>query len=101
MTNDSGEAPDGLIIIVRCCPAVIRRLQKSYKNIVAINRNSANYAIDEVICDGKKIASLTVSHLVSLGHEKIAYVGKCHQERVIRDIVRCCAKMRLIFTRNM
>ena len=80
MSVDSTEPADGLIIIGRCNPLVIRLLQKSYKNIVAINRNSANYAIDEVICDGKKIAAMAVSHLVSLGHEKIAYVGKCHQE---------------------
>ncbi|MBO6142603.1 MAG: LacI family DNA-binding transcriptional regulator [Lachnospira sp.] len=80
MSADSTEPADGLIIIGRCNPLVIRLLQKSYKNIVAINRNSANYAIDEVICDGKKIAAMAVSHLVSLGHEKIAYVGKCHQE---------------------
>ena len=80
ITGDSVESADGLIIIGRCNPAVIKLLQKYYKNIVAINRNSSNYAIDEVICDGKKIASMAVNHLVSLGHEKIAYVGKCHQE---------------------
>lgn len=58
MSVDNTEPADGLIIIGRCNPLVIRLLQKSYKNIVAINRNSANYAIDEVICDGKKITAI-------------------------------------------
>lgn len=79
VTEDAASA-DGLIIIGRCSPAVMKQLQKYYKNIVAINRNSSNYAVDEVICDGRKIAAMAVSHLVHLGHEKIAYVGKCHQE---------------------
>ena len=79
VTEDAAST-DGLIIIGRCNPTVMKQLQKYYKNIVAINRNSSNYAVDEVICDGRKIAAMAVSHLVSLGHEKIAYVGKCHQE---------------------
>lgn len=79
VTEDAASA-DGLIIIGRCNSAVMKQLQKYYKNIVAINRNSSNYAVDEVICDGRKIAAMAVNHLVSLGHEKIAYVGKCHQE---------------------
>lgn len=80
MTGDTDTPADGLIIIGRCSPLVIKELKKYYKHIVAINRNSSNYAIDEVICDGKKIAALAVGHLVSLGHRKIAYVGKCHNE---------------------
>lgn len=71
---------NGLIIIGRCSKLVIERLRKFYKNIVSINRNSTNYAVDEVLCDGKKIASLAIEHLVRLGHNKIAYVGKCHGE---------------------
>ena len=52
----------------------------SIKNIVSINRNSTNYEVDEVLCDGKKIASMAVEYLVGLGHERIAYVGQCHGE---------------------
>lgn len=70
----------GLIIIGRCNPDVITGLKKHYKNIVSINRNSTNYEIDEVLCDGKKIASMALEYLIGLGHEKIAYIGKCHGE---------------------
>lgn len=44
---------NGLIIIGRCSKLVIERLRKFYKNIASINRNSTNYAVDEVLCDGK------------------------------------------------
>ena len=77
---DEQEEHNGLIIIGRCCPKVIKRLKKRYRNIVSINRNSTNYEVDEVLCDGKKIASLAVEYLVELGHERIAYVGTCHEE---------------------
>ena len=51
---------------------------------MSINRNSTNYEIDEVLCDGEKIASMAVGHLSKLGHRKIGYVGKCHGEARFR-----------------
>ena len=71
---------EGLIIIGRCNPEVLRKLHKRYKNIVSINRNSTNYEVDEILCDGEKIASMAVEYLIRLGHERIAYVGKCYAE---------------------
>lgn len=70
----------GLIIIGKCNSKVVQVLKKYYKNIVSINRNSTNYEVDEVICDGRKIAAMAVNYLVSLGHERIAYVGNCRGE---------------------
>ena len=80
MFGDLNEPGNGLIIIGKCNYKVIKKLKKYYKNIVSINRNSTNYEIDEVLCDGRKIAAMAIEHLVSLGHRKIAYVGKCHHE---------------------
>lgn len=80
MFQDQEENRDGLIIIGRCNLQVIRRLRKYYKNIVSINRNSTNYEVDEVLCDGEKIAAMAADHLIGLGHRKIGYVGKCHGE---------------------
>lgn len=51
-----------------------------WKNLISVNRNSTNYEIDEVLCDGRKIASQAVEYLIRLGHRKIAYVGECHSE---------------------
>ena len=71
---------DGLIIIGRCNKEALRILKKKYKSVVSVNRNSTNYEVDEVLCDGKKIASIAVEHLISLGHRNIGYVGECHNE---------------------
>lgn len=74
------ETSDGIIIVGKCCPQVIKQLKAHWKNIVSVNRNSTNYDVDEVLCDGKKIASTAVEYLIRLGHRKIAYVGECHRE---------------------
>lgn len=76
----SEDDSDGIIIVGKCCSRVIRQLKAQWKNIVSINRNSTNYEIDEVLCDGRKIASSAVEYLIRLGHRKIAYVGECHSE---------------------
>lgn len=71
---------DGLIIIGKCLPKIISELKSKWKNIVSVNRNSTNNEVDEVICDGAKIASKAVNHLIRLGHRKISYIGECRNE---------------------
>lgn len=71
---------DGLIIIGKCASKALKALKKHEKNIVSINRNSTNYEVDEVLCDGKKIAMTAIAYLVKCGHTKIGYVGNCHSE---------------------
>ncbi len=75
--EDSG---DGLIILEKCNAEALRLLSGHYRSIVSINRNSTNYEVDEVTCDGKKIAALAVSYLISKGHGRIAYIGSCRNE---------------------
>lgn len=71
---------DGLIIIGRCNKDALRKLKLKFGNIVSVNRNSTNYEVDEVLCDGRKIAAMTVDYLVKLGHTDIAYVGPVKNE---------------------
>jgi DNA-binding LacI/PurR family transcriptional regulator len=71
---------DGIVIIGKCSSRVLKILKKYEKNIVSINRNSTNYEVDEILCDGKKIAMIAINHLIELGHRKIGYVGDCHNE---------------------
>lgn len=78
--KDTEGKSDGLIIIGKCNIEALKKLKKIYKNIVSVNRNSTNYEIDEVVCDGRKIASIAVEYLVKLGHRDIGYVGECHHE---------------------
>jgi DNA-binding LacI/PurR family transcriptional regulator len=80
MKQDEQGYADGLIIIGKCNPEALKLLKKQYKSVVSINRNSTNYEVDEVLCDGEKIAAMAVEHLIQLGHHKIGYVGACNNE---------------------
>ena len=71
---------DGLIIVGKCSQPGLRALKKQCRYLVSVNRNSTNYAVDEVLCDGRKIAATAVEHLIHLGHRRICYVGECHGE---------------------
>lgn len=71
---------DGLIIIGKCNHQALKKLEQCYKATVYVNRDSSQGVVDEVICNGKKIASSAVEYLIELGHENIGYVGSCHNE---------------------
>lgn len=92
MYEETENKNDGLIIIGKCNKDALRLLGKKYKNIVSINRNSTNYEVDEVLCDGEKTASIAVEHLVKLGHKNIAYVGNCRNEARYRGYMAVLAK---------
>lgn len=71
---------DGLIIIGYCSANVLKALKPKCKNIIALNRTPTKMKVDEVVCDGKALASIAMEHLISLGHHDIAYVGQTHNE---------------------
>lgn len=71
---------DGLIILGKCNKQALRKLNRRYKSVVSVNRNSSNYETDEILCDGRKIAAMAVEYLVSLGHKNIGYVGRTANE---------------------
>ena len=78
---------DGLIVIGRCNKEALKCLKNKFKNLVSINRNSTNREIDEVTCDGRKIATTAVEYLFNMGHNDIGYVGECHGESRYRGYV--------------
>ena len=80
MREAAGERCDGIIVIGKCNRHILRELQQQYGNVVSINRNSTEYAVDEVLCDGEKVAAMAVEHLLELGHRRIGYVGGCRNE---------------------
>lgn len=71
---------DGIIIFGRCSRDFLNNLKKYTRNIVAIDRNPTDYAIDEIICSGKTAAKKAMEHLISLGHTNIGYIGDCSFE---------------------
>ena len=80
MYDETEQKCDGLIIIGKCNKDAIQILNRRYKSVVSVNRNSTNYEVDEVLCDGQKVAMMAVDYLISLGHKNIAYVGDCYNE---------------------
>ncbi len=92
---DSTRRYDGLIIIGKVTRRALRALKTKEKNIVSINRNSTNYEVDEVLCDGSRIARDAVAYLARLGHTKIAYVGDCHNESRFTGYQAALADMHL------
>ena len=77
---DSGQHSDGLVIVGKVTGRALKQLKAKEKNIVSINRSSTNYEVDEVLCDGSRIAQTAVGYLAKLGHTRIGYVGDCHSE---------------------
>lgn len=71
---------NGVIIVGRCSHKLLEYITSRNRNVVGIWRNPMNFNVDEVICDGKKAAELAMKHLLSLGHQKIAYIGDCSFE---------------------
>lgn len=70
----------GVIILGRCSHRLLEYIISQNRNVVGIWRNTMNFNVDEVVCDGKKAAKLAMKHLLSLGHKKIAYIGDCSFE---------------------
>lgn len=70
----------GVIILGRCSENLLTQVLALNSNVVGIWRNSMNFNVDEVVCDGKKAAQLAMKHLISLGHKNIAYIGDCSYE---------------------
>lgn len=92
MYEETEQKCDGLIIIGKCNKEALRKLNKKYRGVVSVNRNSTNYEVDEVLCDGKKVAMLAVDYLISLGHRSIGYVGDCCNEARYRGYLEALQK---------
>lgn len=71
---------DGVVILGRCSHQLLKRIVSQNSNIVGIWRNPTDFDVDEVVCDGKKAAELAMQYLLSLGHQRIAYIGDCSFE---------------------
>ncbi len=71
---------DGIVILGRCSEKLLSALRAVTPNLVGIWRNMQNFSIDEIVCDGKKAAAAAMEYLISLGHQKIAYIGDCSYE---------------------
>lgn len=84
MFSEVNQKLDGMILVGHFDRDAVQLLKKYCKNIISVNRSSNNEQVDEVLCDGKKIAQLAVEYLIRLGHKNIGYVGSCRGEARFR-----------------
>ena len=105
--QENEKQPDGLIIIGRCNQAALTIWKKKYRSVVSINRNPTDGVVDEITCDGSKVAYMAVNYLISLGHTRIAYVGECQGEARYRGFLKAMeengisVRKEFIFDRKM
>lgn len=71
---------DGIIVLGRCSEKILKSLKAHTGNIVGIWRNPMDFAVDEIVCDGRKAAETAVLYLRKLGHKNIGYIGDCSYE---------------------
>ena len=76
MYEETDQKCDGLIIIGKCNKEALKKLNQKYKSVVSVNRNSTNYEVDEVLCDGQKVAMMAVEYLIHAGHRKVGALLK-------------------------
>ncbi len=74
------EKTDVIIVLGRCSDDFLARLKHYTRNIVGVDRNPTDYKMDEIICNGKTAAVKAMEYLLSLGHQKIGYIGDCSFE---------------------
>lgn len=73
--NVTSNPVDGAVVMGRFNKDFLKFLTNNISNLVYAGLNYVNGGFDEVICDAYKAAVCAVEHLISLGHQKIGYIG--------------------------
>ena len=55
-------------------------MKNHFRKVIYTGLNPLDADYDQVICDGNAIASDAVSHLITLGHTRIGYIGETKNE---------------------
>lgn len=93
--DQSDENADGLIIMGKCKKNVLEQLKEKFRSVVMIVRNHADSDVDEVLLDGNQIASTAIEYLISLGHQKIGYIGDCRFDECFTGFINTMNAHRL------
>ena len=71
---------DGAAILGRCDKETLKFMKNHFRKVIYTGLNPLDADYDQVICDGNAIASDAVQYLISLGHNKIGYIGETKNE---------------------
>jgi LacI family transcriptional regulator len=76
---------DGLVLLHLVSPKMIAELRERKIPVVAIDNEPAVKQLDTIQFDGRGGSSLAAEHLLSLGHERLAYLYGAIERPSIRD----------------
>lgn len=71
---------DGAAILGRCDKETLKFMKTHFRKVIYTGLNPLDADYDQVICDGNAITADAVNHLISLGHQKIGYIGETKNE---------------------
>ncbi len=69
---------DGLVLLGKCKVHYLESLQSVCNNLICVGLNPYYMEIDQIYCNGERIARSVVQYFISKGHKKIGYVGECN-----------------------
>ncbi len=95
MLGDMEHTCDGLLVMGKCHNLALKKLKFAFRHIVSVNRNSTNFEVDEVLCDGVKIVETALDYLLALGHTRLGYIGACHNESRYKGFLQVLEKHHL------
>jgi LacI family transcriptional regulator/LacI family repressor for deo operon, udp, cdd, tsx, nupC, and nupG len=75
-----GSDIDGVFVLGRSANQEHMQINEIHSNVVYVGLNPQNAQIDQILCDGFKMAEKSVEYLYSLGHTKIGYIGEMQKE---------------------
>lgn len=78
-SDDKGNFSNA-IVIGRIKENQIKAIERQYKNVVYVGRNSLDASFDQVICDGREATEKAMTLLFKNGHKHIAYFGETTNE---------------------
>lgn len=71
---------DGIAILGRFQKETLVLIKKYFKRVVYTGLNPIDTKYDQVICNGYEASKTAMEYLISLGHQKIAYIGERNNE---------------------
>lgn len=69
---------DGLVLLGKCKAHNLELLQSICGNLVCTGLNPYHMEIDQLYCNGERIARAAVRYFVLKGYKKIGYIGECN-----------------------
>lgn len=79
---------DGVFVLGRSANKEHMQINEIHPNVVYVGLNPQTAQIDQILCDGYKMAGNSVEYLYSLGHRKIGYIGEIQKETRFEGYLR-------------